>query len=100
MKSPPENSSRHPARDTIGGRGAYCLGRASGSARSPPGGGIVKHSTLFRSFVLIVAAALGGPLGFALQASKAEPKGLDWTQFRGSKRNAHSLDSGLLKQWP
>lgn len=34
------------------------------------------------------------------QQSKAEPKALEWSQFRGPKRDAQSTDTGLLKQWP
>ena len=38
---------------------------------------------------------------FAVQAGKtADAKALDWTQFRGPKRNGHSADTGLLKEWP
>ncbi len=41
------------------------------------------------------------PLLFAVQAGKtADAKALDWTQFRGPKRNGHSSDTGLLKEWP
>jgi outer membrane protein assembly factor BamB len=45
--------------------------------------------------------AAAAPLGFAFQSTKADAKAsLDWTQFRGARRNAHSLETGLLKQWP
>src|SRR5436189_5031367 len=75
--------------------------RAYYSRASEPGGGIVKLSTIIRTLVLLAAAAAGGSFGFAFQGTKsAEPKALDWTQFRGAKRNAQSMDTGLLKQWP
>lgn len=55
-------------------------------------------SRVGRSFAFLLA---GAPLLFAVQATKtAEPKALDWNQFRGPKRNGHSSDTGLLKQWP
>lgn len=61
----------------------------------------MKHSSVIRAFVLVATAAAGGSFGFAFQGTKsAEPKALDWTQFRGAKRNAQSMDTGLLKQWP
>ena len=41
---------------------------------------------------LSVLAAL-----FATPLVAAEP---DWPQFRGPKRDGHSPDKGLLKQWP
>lgn len=36
----------------------------------------------------------------AVQAGKSETKAVEWTQFRGPARNAHSPDTGLLKEWP
>ncbi len=47
---------------------------------------------------IALLAALASPL--PAQQSKAEPKALDWTQFRGPRRDAQSSDTGLLKQWP
>jgi outer membrane protein assembly factor BamB len=61
----------------------------------------VKRSILSRSILLLLAAAGSASLLFAEQGTKtAEPKALEWTQFRGAKRNAQSTDTGLLKQWP
>jgi outer membrane protein assembly factor BamB len=36
----------------------------------------------------------------SLPALAATPDDSDWSQFRGSKRDGHSPDTGLLKQWP
>lgn len=61
----------------------------------------MKFSNLIRSLLAFLVAAAAGPFGFALQATKTgDPKALDWNQFRGAKRNAQSMDTGLLKQWP
>jgi outer membrane protein assembly factor BamB len=63
--------------------------------------GIVNLSRIGRFAFLLLAAAGSAPLLFAVQAGKTgDAKSLDWTQFRGSKRNGQSLDTGLLKQWP
>ena len=61
--------------------------------------GIVKHSIIGRAFLLAFAA---GPLLLAAQATKTSDSkaGADWNQFRGPKRDGHSPDTGLLKQWP
>lgn len=65
------------------------------------GDGIVKRSTAARLALLGLAAGMWASLLFAEQSTKiAEPKAAEWTQFRGAKRNAHSADTGLLKQWP
>lgn len=58
------------------------------------------HSRIGRTLALLAAAVAGAPLLFAVQAAKTAEKALDWNQFRGPKRNAHSPDTGLLKQWP
>jgi outer membrane protein assembly factor BamB len=34
------------------------------------------------------------------QATKSSEKPLEWNQFRGAKRDGHSTEIGLLKQWP
>ncbi len=61
----------------------------------------MKHSTLVRAVAWVLAVAVGGPLGLAFQSTKSDAKAsLDWNQFRGPKRNAHSAETGLLKQWP
>ena len=51
------------------------------------------------AFLLGVAVA-GSPLLFAVQAGKTTEKSLDWSQFRGPKRDGHSADTGLLQEWP
>ncbi|HLY09019.1 MAG TPA: PQQ-binding-like beta-propeller repeat protein, partial [Planctomycetota bacterium] len=48
---------------------------------------------------LLVALA-GAPAPVTAQAGKTAEKGLDWNQFRGPNRDAHSSDSGLLQEWP
>src|ERR1041384_6456085 len=82
-----------PRRDTIG--------RPERTVRGRPlvGDGIVKLSSLARIFLFMAA---GAPLLPAFQATKTDPKaaGLDWTQFRGARRDAQSAETGLLKQWP
>lgn len=61
----------------------------------------MKLLQMWRLAFLLLAAAAGAPLLFATQATKtSEPKGLEWNQFRGPKRDARSADTGLLKQWP
>jgi outer membrane protein assembly factor BamB len=60
--------------------------------------GIVKTSL---RYLALFAAAAAAPLLSAAQATKADPKAiLDWTQFRGPKRDGISPETGLLKQWP
>jgi outer membrane protein assembly factor BamB len=61
----------------------------------------VKTSHIARSLLVLVLLAGGVPLTTSAQAGKkTETLSLDWNQFRGPKRNAHSPDTGLLKQWP
>ena len=60
----------------------------------------MKASIIVRSTVLLLALAGGAPLTTSAQAKKPETLSLDWNQFRGPKRNAHSLETGLLKLWP
>lgn len=55
-------------------------------------------SRILRPLAFLLGSA---SLLFGVQATKTvEPKALDWNQFRGPLRNAHSFDTGLLKQWP
>src|ERR1700732_3678910 len=50
--------------------------------------------------------ALGGLLALAAVTSlvstvpAADKTNADWSTFRGSKRDGHSPDTGLLKEWP
>ncbi len=52
----------------------------------------------------IAAAAFGflasAPLLAAPLSKAAGEKGLEWNQWHGAKRDNHSPDTGLLKQWP
>jgi outer membrane protein assembly factor BamB len=61
--------------------------------------GIMQRTGIVRLAVVAVLAAVAGPLLVSAQ-SKPEAKALEWTQFRGPKRDAQSPDTGLLKQWP
>ncbi|HZE95821.1 MAG TPA: PQQ-binding-like beta-propeller repeat protein [Planctomycetota bacterium] len=59
------------------------------------------RSFFVRAALLIAVVAAGAPARSDAQAAKkTETLTLDWNQFRGPKRNAHSADTGLLKQWP
>lgn len=58
----------------------------------------MKNFTRALSLLLLLAA--GVPTDTDAQAAKKELVIVDWNQFRGPKRNAHSPDTGLLKQWP
>jgi outer membrane protein assembly factor BamB len=51
--------------------------------------------------VKLLSLCLSAGLLLAPQATKTDSKaGADWNQFRGPKRDGHSPDTGLLKQWP
>jgi outer membrane protein assembly factor BamB len=45
-------------------------------------------------------AAAACVLAFALAAGAATDSSEEWPQWRGPKRDGHSPDKGLLKQWP
>jgi outer membrane protein assembly factor BamB len=60
--------------------------------------GIVRIAHLI--FVGLLAALVGAPPLVTAQQSKKEAPGLDWNQFRGPNRDAHSADTGLLQEWP
>jgi outer membrane protein assembly factor BamB len=55
--------------------------------------GIMKRPGIVCFALLLVATAVA-------EQAKSETKALEWTQFRGPKRDAQSPDTGLLKQWP
>ncbi|HVR85856.1 MAG TPA: PQQ-binding-like beta-propeller repeat protein [Planctomycetota bacterium] len=50
--------------------------------------------------VALLVALVGAPPLVTAQAGKTAEKGLDWNQFRGPNRDAHSADTGLLQEWP
>ena len=52
------------------------------------------------AFVGLLAALVGAPPLVTAQAGKKEAAALDWNQFRGPNRDAHSPDTGLLTEWP
>ena len=52
------------------------------------------------AFVGLLAALVGAPPLVTAQAGKKEAAALDWNQFRGPNRDAHSADTGLLQEWP
>lgn len=54
---------------------------------------------------LSAAIAVAGTVVFAQSTSPARPAGgttlaADWPAWRGAKRDGHSPDTGLMKQWP
>ena len=55
---------------------------------------------LGRMALVILAAASDRTPVSAVQAGKTTEKSLDWSQFRGPKRDGHSADTGLLAEWP
>jgi outer membrane protein assembly factor BamB len=60
--------------------------------------GIVKLSRIALAALLIASADHSPTL--SAQAGKTTEKGLDWNQFRGPNRDAHSPETGLLHEWP
>lgn len=50
--------------------------------------------------VALLVALVGAPPLLTAQAGKTAEKSLDWNQFRGPNRDAHSPDTGLLTEWP
>jgi len=58
-------------------------------------------SLLIRAFLVLVVLSGGLPESSSAQSKKkTEALALDWNQFRGPLRDAHSPDVGLLPQWP
>jgi outer membrane protein assembly factor BamB len=64
------------------------------------GDGIVKPSPFVRTLLLFLALAAAPAPPTEAQGVKKDVAALDWNQFRGPRRNAHSPDTGLLKSWP